>query len=230
MNEIPLVAGVDGCKAGWIAFKVELPSRKTSVELVDLPSLLRQRPPDLCCIGIDIPIGLLDGSRSCDKSARKLLGQPRGSSVFAAPCRAAVQARTYEEACAVNHTAMGTKLSQQAWGIVPKIKEVDDTVTPECQSWAVEVHPEVSFWALAGYPMQHGKKTASGKNERLDLLRKVFPEIETHLSNKPSGVSKDDLLDAAVAAWTALRIQKGEGKRVCGPERDSRRLECAIWY
>ncbi len=63
------VAGVDGCKAGWIAFKFELASRKTSVELVDLPSWLRNRPPDLIRLAIDIPIGLLDGSRACDRAA-----------------------------------------------------------------------------------------------------------------------------------------------------------------
>jgi len=81
------VAGVDGCRAGWVRFAVEVPSLATSVDVVDLAELLRNRPSDLACIGIDIPIGLIDGSRACDKAARKLLGQPRGSSVFAAPCR-----------------------------------------------------------------------------------------------------------------------------------------------
>jgi predicted RNase H-like nuclease len=71
------VAGVDECHAGWIAFKVELPSFATSVEVIDLPPWLRKRPPALACLGIDIPIGLLDGSRTCDKAARTLLGQPR---------------------------------------------------------------------------------------------------------------------------------------------------------
>jgi len=67
------VAGVDGCPAGWIAFNVELPSLITSVEVINLPAWLRKRPPELACLGIDIPIGPLDGSRACDKAARKLL-------------------------------------------------------------------------------------------------------------------------------------------------------------
>lgn len=54
------VAGVD-CHTGWIAFKVDLPAQATSVEVVDLSSGLRKRPPDLAHLGIDIPIGLLDG-------------------------------------------------------------------------------------------------------------------------------------------------------------------------
>jgi predicted RNase H-like nuclease len=73
-------------------------------------------------------------------------------------------------------------LSQQAWGIVTKIKQVDDAITPDCQKWAFEVHPEVCFWALAGErPMKHRKKTKAGVNERLDLLGSVFPDIERPL-------------------------------------------------
>ncbi len=78
--------------------------------------------------------------------------------------------------------------------------------------------------------MRNGKKTASGVSERLDLLRKVFPEIERHLVGRPPGVGKDDLLDAAVAAWTALRLSKGEARYVCEPERDSRDLSVTIWF
>src|ERR1019366_10022954 len=96
------VAGVDGCRAGWIAFKVELPSLVTSVDVIDLPAWLRKRHPELACLGIDIPIGLLDGSRACDKAARNLLRQPRGTSVFAAPCRAALTAKNHAEASAIN--------------------------------------------------------------------------------------------------------------------------------
>ena len=66
--------------------------------------------------------------------------------------------------------------------------------------------------------MAHRKKTDTGGNERLALLREVFPNIQRHFEERPSGVAKDDLLDAA-AAWTALRILKGEARRVCEPER-----------
>jgi hypothetical protein len=41
------IAGIDGCRAGWVAFKVELPSLATTVEGVDLPAILRNKPPDL---------------------------------------------------------------------------------------------------------------------------------------------------------------------------------------
>ncbi len=225
------VVGIDGCRGGWIAFEVDLTSLRTSVALIDLPSVLRNKPEDIAILAIDIPIGLLDSSRACDKAARKLLGQPRGTSVFAAPCRATLSASTHASASATNLRITGRGLSQQAWGIIPKIKQVDDAITLDSQRWASEVHPEVCFWALAGErPMAHGKRTKAGVNERLDLLRPVFPEIESHLQNRRSDVGKDDLLDAAVAAWTALRIYRGEARRVCEAERDARGLETTIWY
>jgi predicted RNase H-like nuclease len=78
--------------------------------------------------------------------------------------------------------------------------------------------------------MVHCKKTKDGVNERLDLLRPEFPAIDRHLENRPPGVGKDDLLDAAVAAWTALRISNGEARRVCDPEQDEKGLLVSIWY
>lgn len=225
------VAGVDGCRGGWVAFNVDTDSLSTSVELIDLPSTLWNKAPGLAFLAIDIPIGLLDVSRACDKAARKLLGQPRGTSVFAAPCRAAVQASSYAEANASNQNRTGRGLNVFTWGIAPKIKQVDDAITPECQRWAVEVHPEICFWALAGgRPMTHRKKIPAGVNERLDLLRPLFPDIDQHLQHRPSGVAKDDLLDAAAAAWTALRLHAQEAKRVSKPERDDRGLAATIWY
>jgi predicted RNase H-like nuclease len=137
----------------------------------------------------------------------------------------------YQQGCSVNRQVLGKKLTLQAWGIAAKIRQVDDAITPDCQQWAFEVHPEVCFWALAAkHPMMHRKKIEDGVNERLALLRPVFPDIERHLQNRPSGVAKDDLLDAAVAAWTALRISNGEAQRVCESEEDSKGLTAGIWY
>jgi predicted RNase H-like nuclease len=110
------IAGVDGCRAGWVAFKVELPSLATSVDVVGIAESLSRRADDLLCLAIDIPIGLIDGSRACDKAARKLLGQPRGSSVFAAPCRAVLSATTHAAASQINREKMGRGLTQDQTG------------------------------------------------------------------------------------------------------------------
>ena len=119
------VVGIDGCRGGWVGFKVDVASMSTLVELIDLPSILRNKPHDLAILAIDIPIGPLDGSRACDKAARRLLGQPRGTSVFAAPCRASLSAKNHATASATNLRITGRGLSQQAWRIAPKISQVD---------------------------------------------------------------------------------------------------------
>ena len=118
-RNLPLmcVAGVDGCRGGWVRFRVDLASLNTSVEIIDLPSVLTNSPDELAILAIDIPIGLLDVSRACDKAARKLLGQPRGTSVFASPCRAFLSEKNHAAAIAINRRVTGRGLSLQAWGI-----------------------------------------------------------------------------------------------------------------
>jgi predicted RNase H-like nuclease len=151
--------------------------------------------------------------------------------VFAAPCRAALSAATHAAASEFNREKTGRGLSQQAFGIIPKIKQVDDAITPDPQHWAFEVHPEVCFWALnQRQPMRHNKKTSDGVSERIALLRPLFPDIDRHLANRTLRVGADDLLDAAAAAWTALRWNRNEAESVCSPERDPRSLATTIWY
>ena len=75
------VDGVDGCRAGWVCFGVELLSRTITVQVAELCGLLRCRPEELTASTIDIPSGLVDGPRAYDLAGRRLLGQLRGSTV-----------------------------------------------------------------------------------------------------------------------------------------------------
>jgi len=151
--------------------------------------------------------------------------------VFAAPCRAAVHVGNYKDANAVNRLKTGRGISLQARCISPKIRQVDEAITPACRQWAFEVHPEVCFWALNGKrPMAYRKKTAQGKADRLGLLNRVFPGMEQHLSRRAQLVAEDDVLDAAAAAWTALNMQDGRAERVCEPEQDENGLAVTIHY
>jgi predicted RNase H-like nuclease len=152
-------------------------------------------------------------------------------SVFPATCRASLQAKDYRLACEINQQRSGRKLSRQAWCIGPKIKEVDDAITPAGQESALEAHPEISFWAMNNCrPMTQGKKTQDGRAKRLALLTKVFPAIQEHILRRPVRVGVDDLLDAAAAAWSALRIHQGTARCVCQAERAARGLEVTIRY
>ena len=221
------VVGVDGCRAGWVCFAVDLQSRKTTVKVIAkiFELLIGQPRPRL--VAIDIPIGLpIKGARACDIAARRLLGKPRSNSVFPSPVRATLTASTYEEACSASLKAQGKSLSRQAFEIIRKIREVDDLITPDLQTWIFEVHPEVSFWALNGKcPLKHAKHKREGREERLNLLLPHYPRIETHLAEvKRIEVGADDVLDAAVAAWTAECVAGGVVPR----QFDSRGLRMEI--
>jgi predicted RNase H-like nuclease len=223
------IVGVDGCPGGWVCFQVDLQSRKTSVRVVSRLNELLSTFPRPRLVAIDIPIGIPDrGARACDIAARRVLGKPRSNSVFPAPIRPTLGAKTYEEACTLSLRAHGKSLSRQAFEIIAKIREVDNLMTPELQMWVFEVHPEVSFWALNEQrPLTFRKLDREGKEERLCLLRRHYPTIDQHLSGlRQSEVAGNDVLDAAAAAWTAECVASGMVPR----QFDSRGLRMEIVY
>ena len=128
--------GIDGCKSGWVLASADSGSSNVCFEVVpDLRELFASAERGDYCVVIDIPIGLPeDGLRPCDLEARKAIG-PRASSVFPTPCRASLTGwREYRAACDLNEEACGKRLSRQAFAILPKIREVDQLVTPEMQA------------------------------------------------------------------------------------------------
>jgi predicted RNase H-like nuclease len=224
-----VVVGADGCPVGRVLYTINVQSFATQIEVThDLTSLLRRRTDDMAALGIDVPIGLLDRPRACDLAARKLLGV-RGCCVFPAPSRAAVYAEQYRQASELNQERTGRRLSMQSWGIVPKIRQVDEAMSPETQTWAFEVHPENSFWKLNQHHlMRYRKKSREGRSERVTLLRSICDGVDRQLERRPRGVGMDDLLDATVSAWSALRWWRGEACSVADPERDAMGLRVAI--
>lgn len=210
------VGGVDGCKAGWICVT-------RSPRGDDLGSTVARTADDLAelaatleVVAIDIPIGLPEsGVRSCDREARRLLGRPRGSSVFPAPVRAALAATNREEASRITAARDGRKVGAQAWAIVAKVRQVDELLQerPELRGRFREVHPEVSFRALNGSrPVAASKRTLDGMTRRLDLVTAQFgPAAFRQVRDAwPHGaVGDDDILDALALLWTAERIASG---------------------
>jgi predicted RNase H-like nuclease len=162
-----------------------------------------------------IPIGLAErGPRACDEEARRLLGRGRASSVFPAPVRAALAARTWEEACARSAEATGKRLSRQSFGILPRIREVDRVLRrdAELRERVRETHPELCFYVWnRRRPLAYGKKTVIGRAERLRLVASHFAvdfaALRRGIPAKLAG--DDDILDALAALWTAERIAGG---------------------
>ncbi|MCH9033024.1 MAG: DUF429 domain-containing protein, partial [Planctomycetes bacterium] len=132
-------------------------------------------------ICIDIPIGLTDGGvkrRKCDELARDLLKAPRAYSVFTTPARPSLAGDSREHASQINFDLTTRKIPIQTWEIMPKIREVDILMSsdPQARKLLIEVHPELSFWALNDQrPMSYPKSEDEGLDERLDVLRRWLP-------------------------------------------------------
>ena len=124
-------------------------------------------------------------------------------------------------------------MNQQSFAILSRAREVDTIMTPALQDVVREVHPELCFFVLDGLkPMAERKKSAPGVEERKRLLQRHFHQLDQSLSVFPrSKVGTDDVLDAYAAAWTALRMFRGEAGRVPDdPPLDAKGLRMEVWY
>jgi predicted RNase H-like nuclease len=207
----PRAIGADGCRGGWVVVTL-VGGRVDEVEVVDRlgPALAAARPD---AVGIDMPIGLTDvPTREADRAARALLGR-RASSVFSAPLRVVVDAyvagevTTHAAATALAVATTGKGMSVQAWGLVPKVAEVDAVIAAGWE--AAEVHPEAAFATLAGSPVER-KTSWAGLERRRELLRGCGLELPSDFPGA-ARCAPDDVLDAAVCAYVADGIASAEG-------------------
>lgn len=215
--------GLDWAGKGWfgVVLRDDPEDGEEPYETEVFPSILSvwHKHDDAERIFIDIPIGLPEkGRRQCDTDAAEML-EDRRSSVFPTPCRGAVYATTLKEAKRVNKETIGDSISNQAWAIVPRIREVDEFLreVDGAQGTVREVHPEVCFWAFGGErAMADGKKTKEGREKRLEVLGRVDDRADeiyedavgTHIdppahARTLSKNAKDDIVDALAVALTA---------------------------
>ena len=233
-----MFVGVDGCRAGWLAIGLETEDDWQVNVFPDVSSLWNHHR-GVSLILIDIPIGLKSDGRAerrCDPVVRKLLG-PRRSSVFPAPCRKAIYASSYQEACDVNQRLTGKRLSVENWNIIPKIREMDCLLSDDTSARGCirEIHPELCFWGLAGRPMQHPKKRNEGLSERTQLLQSIYPQTDDIIAHalstyKRKDVARDDILDALSAAVTGLMGKQNLVSIPQEPEFDERGLRMEMVY
>jgi predicted RNase H-like nuclease len=228
-----VLVGVDGCRGGWLAL-IDLGHRdirawvfRSFLELIDAV-------PKSALISVDIPIGLPEkGPRHCDLEARRRLGKPRSNSVFSAPLRACLAAKSHEEAGRIRFKIEAKKMSLQAFGILPKIREVDELLRKDSRlaRRVIEVHPEVSFaeWNR-GKALKYAKRRAEGKAERCRLIEKVWPGVIEGIRERLQGEEyvRDDLYDAFAALWSIRRYAAKSARVLGGSAVDSRGLVMRI--
>jgi predicted RNase H-like nuclease len=240
------VAGVDGCKGGWVAvFRPAGDAGRAEVKVFPTFAEILRGPRDPRVIAVDMPIGLPErtarGGRGPEAALRPLLGA-RQSSVFSVPSRKAVYAEGYPAACAAARATSDSDppraVSKQAFMLFRKIQEIDDLPrsNSDVAAKVFECHPEGSFRMMRGAPLQSPKKMksrvhAAGIDERRLLLAARGYAADLLTATPPCGARSDDLLDACAAAWTAARIATGVARSWPSGElaRDAFGLPMAIW-
>ena len=207
--------GVDACAGGWVAVRLRPsavgdPSGPLTATVVVAPTLDGLSLQGV--VGIDMPLGLLeDGWRVADFLARQALGR-RGSTVFAIPARVVWECQSYAEANGLCRELTGKGLSAQTWGLRGKLLEADAhrrTSTARLH----EVHPELSFAAIAGAPLAASKHTKAGLVIRRELLAQAGITLPPKVARAP----ENDLLDAAAVAWSARRIAAADAVTLTSP-------------
>jgi len=225
-NRGKFIAGVDGCKNGWVIVS-ETHDGYIAVDVVSDFQRVLDCKYDL--VVIDIPIGLLEGgTRLADQEARRLLKR-RACCVFTAPLRPMLTCTDYLAARQCRLGIEGKALTTQAWAIIPRIIEVDRLLTIESQSQVKEGHPEVSFAHMnSGDVLASSKHKIEGRRLRLSLLARHFPDVTLNVE-KHSRIA-EDVIDAYAMLWTAQRIR--HNRALALPERapsDARGLLMQIW-
>lgn len=238
------LAGVDGCKAGWVV--AVAPASDLSTPIVHVVASFAAAlalAGEGATVAVDMPIGLperIEGpGRMPERLVRPLLGA-RQSSVFSIPARAAVHAPDYSAACALAAALSDPprKVSKQGFMIFPRIREIDVLLSadPALAERVFESHPEVVFQALqGGRPLELPKKVKSrpfppGLDLRRGLLARAGVGVDALKAPPPRGAGLDDLLDALACLVCAAAIAQGLATSYPSPPlRDAHGLPVAIW-
>jgi predicted RNase H-like nuclease len=216
-----MFVGIDGAKIsdvvgpGWVAVVVGETEVMRVLAYGHLAELLTD--PDVReadRVAIDMPVGLpeiaIAGGRDCERLVRQFLVGKRKSSVFSSPSWHSLVGTTREQADTINRSNGDKGVSAQVFGLFPRLREVDQLVSADRQDWIIETHPEAGFALLA---REHGvanplarKDSKEGLEQRRKLIEKEMSVTDLdRLARLALKVRDDDLLDAAVAAWTAKR-------------------------
>lgn len=221
-----MVIGVDGCPDGWVAVLLDDAGGLEVRHLSTIAELDGLAVPGTV-VAVDIPMWFPTcPPRRSEVAARAVLGARRASSIFPTPIRAAVEAPDHAAANACSRAATGHGVSRQAFALAPKVLEVDQwrgTTALDVR----EVHPETSFAVLLGGPALASKRTWSGIGERRAALAEVGIDLAPFEGASLGRAAVDDVVDAAVAAWSAARIAAGTARRL--PEDPGADPDDVIW-
>jgi predicted RNase H-like nuclease len=233
-----MIAGVDGCKGGWlVVVAAPWPVRGDIRAMIcrDFATVLAVTT-DCTRVLVDMPIGLPDGPetwpRRCDVEGKRMLGSDRDKSIFFAPPRSVMTETEFRGFCDRQKDLVGKGCSQQAFAIVPKIRQIDCAMTPQHQDRVQEYHPELAWLRANGNALMDKKSTTNGKAQRREYLREHIPmldDLETWRSKLGKAAALDDLFDALIGLKVAAEVEQNHCIPATPPV-DGKGLRMEIWY
>jgi predicted RNase H-like nuclease len=175
------IVGIDPCLGGWLGIMISGDGWAVNVFKGIKDIITTWSDSDLFLV--NLPIGLTQGTieeRSCDVEARKLLLMYNDFDLMAIPCREAIYCSSFGVANIVNKRLTGRKIPTRIWDVVDKIRELDTFLTEnkDYREKFKECNCEIGYLILNGRPMINSKTTLAGYNERRNVLKKFYPNID----------------------------------------------------
>ena len=202
-----ILAGVEPVPGGWLVAPgnlqgINLAPQAASV-MPTLADVLDYRP-SYSVVALHAPVGVMENAgerRPSDVEARQRLGR-RAGSVVPAPSRALLEAKTYEEARAIDPS-----LDIVRWRSMAKAIEAIREVQSWRQRTVYEVNPELSLTTMNdGVPIPYSRRSQLGRDARRALVEQKLPGATGVLAQRPPKVREEKLIDALADLWTARRI------------------------
>ncbi|HEY0520996.1 MAG TPA: DUF429 domain-containing protein [Ilumatobacteraceae bacterium] len=203
------LGGIVPCPGGWLI----VPARLAGVTVnAEEPEVVRslvevlEYKPKFDAAAIYAPIGFYEDAagpyRPCDAEARDMVGWPRVVGVRPMPCRAALRARTREEAREIEPWLTNDDFRRFKWW-----REAEREIQPFHQRMFFAAHPDLSFTSLNGdEPLNTSPFHPEGVLQRMELLREKLPGVEdVILRLPPAGAGQLHLMQACALVWTARR-------------------------
>ncbi|MEO5724111.1 MAG: DUF429 domain-containing protein [Ilumatobacteraceae bacterium] len=204
-----MIGGIVPCPGGWLIVPARLAGVTVNVEdPMVLPTLLDvlDFKPKFDAAAIFAPVGFFDQPRGrfrpCDDEARAIVGWPRRNGFRSVPSRAALRARTRDEALALEPWLTNSDFRQFRWW-----REAEQEFQPFHQRSFFAAHPDLSFTVLNNdLPLRSSPYQQDGVLERMALIRNKLPGVEeVILRVPPAGAAQVHLLQATALVWTARR-------------------------
>lgn len=203
------LGGIVPCPGGWLIVPARLAGVTVNVEEPEVVRTLLdalEYKPKFEAAAIYAPVSFYEFPqgpyRPCDAEARQMVGWPRIVGIKPMPSRAALKAKSREEARQIEPWLTSDDFRRFKWW-----REAERDFQPFHQRTFFAAHPDLSFTNLNGdLPVTSSPYHPEGVVERMHLIRDKLPGVEDAIMRPPpAGAGQVHVMQACALIWTARR-------------------------